>query len=215
MLKRIAQFFAQVKTEVGDELVGKEESLWYSVGALANTISRYFSHCPEEADNLGYKRISLTSYNALPSASKAGYTKQGGWAYSQIPKSDGIAKRVYCCNNAAGTFVCTIGGCEEGLEYKGKGFIQLTWKSNYKSVEDILKVKLPEESVDIVANPDQLLDTKIGLLSAMVFWEWQKPHLKVSNTTASTDKITAVVNLNTPSYAERRDNFTAIYQVLK
>lgn len=49
----------------------------------------------------------------------------------------------------------------------------------------------------------------------MGFWDWKKLNLKVSDTAASIDQITAVVNVNTDSYGERRDNFTAIYQVLK
>jgi predicted chitinase len=109
--------------------------------------------------------------------------------------------------------VLTPGGCSEGLSYKGKGFIQLTWKANYKAVEDVLKAKLPEETIDIVANPDRLLETKMGLLSAMGFWEWQKLNNKVAPNVVSTDNITKVVNLKTESYEERRTHFTEIYQV--
>lgn len=99
--------------------------------------------------------------------------------------------------------------------YKGKGFIQLTWKTNYEQVEKILKEKVPEESIDIVANPDQLIETKFGLLSAMGFWGWKKLNNLVQGTTDSTNAITAVVNLNTDSYEKRRNNFTAIYQVFQ
>ncbi|AZD18856.1 hypothetical protein PUP66_00305 [Pseudomonas chlororaphis] len=211
---RIAQFFAQVKTEVGAALVGKSESLWYSVDALKSLFTRYFGHYPAEAEELGYKRITIQQYNALSVAAKAAYTVNGSNAYSQFPKPDEIAKRVYCCCSAEGGFVLTPGGCSEGLSYKGKGFIQLTWKSNYKAVEDVLKQKLPEENIDIVANPDQLLETKIGLLSAMGFWEWKKLNNIVAPNVESTNDITKVVNLNTESYGERRTNFTEIYQAL-
>jgi predicted chitinase len=210
---RISQFFAQVKTEVGAALVGKSESLWYSVSALKSLFKRYFDTYPAEAEELGYKRIEMAQYNALSPAAKSAYTLNGGKAYSQLPKPDEIAKRVYCCCSAAGNFVLTSGGCAEGLSYKGKGFIQLTWKANYKAVEDVLKAKLPEETIDIVANPDQLLDTKIGLLSAMGFWEWQHLNNKVAPNVESTDNITKIVNLKTESYAERRTHFTEIYQV--
>ncbi|MHC8384670.1 glycoside hydrolase family 19 protein [Pseudomonas sp. LB3P14] len=210
---RISQFFAQVKTEVGAALVGKSESLWYSVPALKSLFKRYFDTYPAEAEQLGYKRIEMAQYNALSPAAKSAYTLNGGKAYSQLPKPDEIAKRVYCCCSASGNFVLTSGGCAEGLSYKGKGFIQLTWKANYKAVEDVLKAKLPEETIDIVANPDQLLDTKTGLLSAMGFWEWQHLNNKVAPNVESTDNITKIVNLKTESYAERRTHFTEIYQV--
>ena len=68
--ERISKFFAQVKEEVGDALVGKEESLWYSTTALRNTFSRYFSHHPQEAEELGYKRITIQHYNNLPASEK-------------------------------------------------------------------------------------------------------------------------------------------------
>ncbi|RON51115.1 hypothetical protein [Pseudomonas frederiksbergensis] len=210
---RISQFFAQVKTEVGAALVGKSESLFYAIPVLKSLFKRYFDTYPAEADQLGYKRIEMAQYNALSPAAKSGYTIFKGRAYSQFPQPDEIAKRVYCCCSEAGTFVLTPGGCSEGLSYKGKGFIQLTWKANYKAVEDVLKAKLPEETIDIVANPDRLLETKMGLLSAMGFWEWQKLNNKVAPNVVSTDNITKVVNLNTESYEERRTHFTEIYQV--
>jgi predicted chitinase len=212
---RISQFFAQIKAEVGHALVGNEESLWYSVQALKDKFKRYFDTYPAEAETLGYKRISLQQYNNLAPAARVPYTVRGQYAYSQLPQPDEIAKRVYCCNTSSGGFALTQGGCGEGLMYKGKGFIQLTWKTNYEQVEKLLKETVPEEPIDIVANPDQLIETKFGLLSAMGFWGWKKLNNLVQGTTDSTNAITAVVNLNTDSYEKRRDNFTAIYQVLQ
>ncbi|MNQ79162.1 hypothetical protein D3C85_940960 [compost metagenome] len=213
--ERISQFFAQIKAEVGNALVGNEESLWYSVQALKEKFKRYFDTYPAEAETLGYKRIPLQQYNNLTPVAREPYTIRGQYAYSQLPQPDEIAKRLYCCNTSSGGFTLTQGGCEEGLMYKGKGFIQLTWKANYEQVEKILKEKVPEESIAIVANPDQLIETNFGLLSAMGFWWWKKLNNLVQGTTDSTNAITAVVNLNTDSYEKRRNNFTAIYQVFQ
>ncbi|WP_444436863.1 hypothetical protein [Pseudomonas sp. A6] len=214
---RISQFLAQVKTEVGSALKGKEESLWYSVQGLKDKFKRYFDNYPNEADALGYKRISRTEYNHLSSAQKTAYIKvDNNYAYTQTPQVDEIAKRVYCCCGPSENFTLQQGGCEEGLMFKGKGFIQLTWKSNYRAVENILKNKLPEESeLDFTGNPDQVIETKYGLLSAMGFWEMHKINNLVQATTASTDKITEVVNKHTDSYATRRTNFTEIYEIMK
>ncbi|QXI15883.1 hypothetical protein [Pseudomonas hamedanensis] len=211
---KMAQFFAQVKTEVGSALVGKVEDLWYSAEALRSKFGRYFNTYPAEAELYGYKRITMAQYNALSPAAKSAYTIRKNKAYSQFPNEDEIAKRIYCCNSVQGGFVLTAGGCEEGKKYKGKGFIQLTWKSNYQAVEDRLKQKIPEETIEMVSNPDQLLDTKIGLLSAMGFWDVNNINNLVAPNTDSTNKITEVVNKHTDSYAERRTNFTAIYQEL-
>lgn len=211
---RIAQFFAQVKTEVGNALVGKEEDLWYSVEALRSKFRRYFNTYPAEADLYGYKRIDLAHYNALSLVEKREYVVRSGKAYSQLPNENEIAKRIYCCCSPQGGFVLTAGGCIEGVKYKGKGFIQLTWKSNYMAVEKLLKEKLPEEDIDMVGNPDQLLETKIGLLSAMGFWKLNKINNLVDPSTDATDKITEIVNKHTGSYGERRNNFTAIYEAI-
>ncbi|KAE9638366.1 hypothetical protein EJA70_31635 [Pseudomonas sp. PB103] len=211
---RIAQFFAQVKAEVGDALVGKVEDLWYRTDILREKFGRYFDTYPAEADQIGYKRIELSQYNSLSPAAKSAYTIHNEKAYSQFPNEDEIAKRIYCCCSANGGFVLIQGGCVEGIKYKGKGFIQLTWKANYQAVEDLLKVKIPEETFQMVSNPDQLLETKFGLLSAMGFWDWKKLNDLVFPTTDSTTEITKIVNLHTPeaSYIKRRNNFTFIYQ---
>ncbi|MFK4076413.1 glycoside hydrolase family 19 protein [Ectopseudomonas khazarica] len=213
--ERISQFFAQVKAEVGDALVGKEESLWYSTEALKSKFGRYFSHYPQEAEELGYKRISLAQYNTLSESAKSGYRVIRDKAYSQLPQEDEIAKRIYCCSVPGQNFHLNPGGCSEGLSYKGKGSIQLTWKENYKEVERLLKAKIPNENINIVANPDQVLETKYGLLSALGFWEWKRLNAKSGNSTAHTDEITKIVNLHTDSYGKRRENFEFIYGILK
>jgi hypothetical protein len=89
--ERISQFFAQVKAEVGDALVGKEEDLWYSTTALRSLFGRYFNQYPQEAEELGYKRISMQQYNALPDSTKGAYRIIKNYAYSQLPQEDEIA----------------------------------------------------------------------------------------------------------------------------
>lgn len=213
--ERMSQFFAQVKAEVGDALVGKEEDLWYSTTALRSLFGRYFNTYPQEAEELGYKRISMQQYNALPASAKSGYRIIKNYAYSQLPQEDEIAKRIYCCSVPGQNFHLTPGGCAEGLSYKGKGFIQLTWKENYKAVERLLKAKIPNENINIVANPNQVLETKYGLLTALGFWEWQSLNAESGNSTTHTDEITKVVNLHTKSYDKRKENFEFIYGILK
>ncbi|WP_205863403.1 hypothetical protein, partial [Pseudomonas viridiflava] len=68
--------------------------------------------------------------------------------------------------------------------------------------------------INMVDDPNQLLETKIGLLSAMGFWELNKINNLVAATTESTNKITEVVNKPTDSYEERRKNFTEIYKAI-
>jgi putative chitinase len=55
----------------------------------------------------------------------------------------------------------------DGWRYRGRGFIQLTGKSNYKAVAEFLK-ELGVEKWDIVSNPDYVSnDPEIGALAAI------------------------------------------------
>ncbi|MFQ2155515.1 glycoside hydrolase family 19 protein [Aeromonas hydrophila] len=212
---RVSHFLAQVKAEVGESLLGREESLWYSVSALSDTFKRYFSHYPDEANILGYKRINLRLYNKLTASEKREYIRvDRAYAYTQIPDEEGIAKRVYSCNSPDGGFVLVQGGHESGLKYKGRGFIQLTWKSNYRMVNDVLRKKIVNYNHDIVANPELLHEPEIGILSAMGFWEVNSLNAIASSASSSVDLITAVVNKKTASYEKRKRYFTEIFNVL-
>ncbi|WP_198306421.1 glycoside hydrolase family 19 protein [Arcobacter vandammei] len=213
---RASHFFAQVRAEVGDTLVGSEESLWYSVEALKITFSRYFKHFPNEANRLGYIRADEAKYKNLSIENKKLFNiKNGRYYYKQLPKEDEIAKRVYCCDDNG--FTLKEGGCENGLLYKGKGFIQLTWKDNYQNVNKILKEKVPKENLNIVDNPNGLLETKVGMLSAMGFWEWKKLNNIADKGAIDSvvDLIVNVVNEKTGSRNARKQYFQDIYKILK
>ncbi len=216
---RMAHFLTQVKEEVGNALVGKSEDLWYSISALKSLFTRYFRTYPIEANELGYIRIASNVYRRLSSSDKEMYTyrSKDKLYYKQFPQADEIAKRVYCCNNTRGDFTLIQGGCEDGLNYKGKGFIQLTWKVNYRKVNEILNNKVTDMDIDIETNPDSVLETEIGMLAAMGFWEWKELN-DIADTGATgdvVDNITRIVNLNTGSYGKRRTHFTSIYNILR
>ncbi|MEL6116376.1 hypothetical protein P0Y67_14250 [Photobacterium sp. SP02] len=208
--ERAAQFFAQIREEVGDSLLGKEEDLWYSVEGLRG--KAYFLTYTTEADQLGYKRITSDEYAILSEQDKGKYTKRKSYYYSQFPQEYEIAKRVYACPN--GYFELIQGGDESGWLYRGKGFIQLTWLVNYKDVQKVLEDKIKGFEFDIVNNPEVLLETKVGFLSALGFWELKKINNVVDGTIESTDRVTDIVNKRTPSRAERRQHFLDAYKVL-
>lgn len=82
-------------------------------------------------------------------------------------------------------------------------------------MEELLKFKVPNENINIVANPDQVLETKYGLLTALGFWEWKNLNSKSGPSKNNTDAITRIVNLHTNSYIKRQDHFEFIYRTLK
>jgi putative chitinase len=73
-------------------------------------------------------------------------------------KPEKIANYIY--SNRMGNSDINSG---DGWNYRGRGFIQLTGKDNYKRLSDAYKI-------DFVANPNLLLQEEYALLSAMWFW---------------------------------------------
>lgn len=214
--ERAAQFFAQIRAEVGSKLEGNEEDLWYSVDRLKEMFKRYFNKYPEEAASLGYIRIDESEYRALSQADKKKYVKRRSYYYSQLPQEDEIAKRVYSCDSPDGHFVLVKGGDVSGLRYKGKGFIQLTWKYNYDAVQTRLENKIKDLDFNISEDPYSVLRTKEGFLSALGFWDVNNLNEKVSGSIASTNSITNVVNSRLPRShkLKRTKYFLDMYEVL-
>jgi predicted chitinase len=140
------------------------------------------------------------------------------YAYSQLARQDEIAKRVYCHGDTGFMYKGKPprGGNIYGMQYRGKGFIQLTWKTNYQAIERILKVKTPnEEGIDeLVKYPNSLLSQRIGFLTALGFWEKERLNKKIENG-ATIEQISKIVNGGTHGLITRKKNFKNIYEILK
>jgi putative chitinase len=95
----------------------------------------------------------------------------------------------------------------EGWKYRGRGYIQLTGKSNYSEFDKVV----PE---DIINNPD-LVATKYPLLSAA--WFFHKNCLKrcVDATDATVTSVTRCVNGGTIGLADRLKHFKEYHNLLK
>jgi len=121
--------------------------------------------------------------------------------YQRNPQK--IANRVYASRMGNGDEASG-----EGFKFRGRGYIQLTGKSNYsafdKTVED-----------DITANPD-LVATKYPLLSAA--WFWSKNGLNTIADEGSTDEVvtkaTKRVNGGTIGLADRIKHFKEYHTLL-
>jgi putative chitinase len=122
-------------------------------------------------------------------------------AYERKPEK--IANLVYANRMGNGSE-----GSGEGWKYRGRGYIQLTGKENYKAFD----ATVPE---DITANPD-LVATKYALASAAFFF-------KKNNLWAICDKgsspevvtlVTKRVNGGTIGLADRQKHFKEYYNLL-
>lgn len=96
----------------------------------------------------------------------------------------------------------------DGYKFRGRGYIQLTGKSNYAAFDAAV-------ADDILANPD-LVSTKHALASAA--WFWKKNGLNLIADTGSSNevvtKITKRVNGGTIGLADRIRHFKEYYALL-
>lgn len=122
-----------------------------------NRLAHYLAQCAYESsnftrreENLNYsaKRLMVVFRKYFP-------TEELALKYEHNPKA--IASRVYA--NRMGN--STEDSCD-GWIYRGRGYIQLTGKDNYKSLNKAL-------NDNIVDNPDLVAD-KYALMSSAWFW---------------------------------------------
>jgi len=62
-------------------------------------------------------------------------------------------------------------GGDDGWNYRGKGLIQLTGRTNYKDASNFLNKVFPEDYIDLEANYDKVAEIKYAVLSSIAFWE--------------------------------------------
>jgi putative chitinase len=118
-------------------------------------------------------------------------------------KPEAIASRVYGGRMGNGNEAS-----KEGFKYKGRGYIQLTGKDNYKAFDATVED-------DILASPD-LVATKYPLLSAAWFWNSRKLN-SIADQGATDEvvtKITKLVNGGTIGLADRIKHFKEYYNLL-
>jgi putative chitinase len=118
-------------------------------------------------------------------------------------KPEKIANRVYASRMGNGNEASG-----EGWKYRGRGYIQLTGKENYKAFD----ATVPE---DILANPD-LVATKYALASAAFFFK-KNGLWAICDRGAGMNNVTAVtkrVNGGTIGLIDRQKHFNEFYHLL-
>jgi putative chitinase len=190
---RRAHFFAQVLEEAGPELKGQIENLNYSPEALKSKFS-YYQGKGDEATTDGYEKDSKTK------------------KITRKADPETIANKIYADrlgngNQASG----------DGWRFRGRGFIQVTGRANYKSVTEQYKKLYVGDDLDFEKTPEKLADFPYNLRSAVCFWVKNNLHTKsdAGSNDADVNAITAVVNKNTDSYADRRSNFATTWAAFK
>jgi len=126
------------------------------------------SHLKPISENLNYSADRLRV--VFP---KYFISKEDANRYDRQPQK--IANRVYA--NRMGNGSESSG---EGYKYRGRGFIQLTGKSNYKELSN-------DTGTDYLSDPDKLLSEADAMISAL--WFWNKNGL---NSLADKDDIVGI-----------------------
>jgi putative chitinase len=129
-------------------------------------------------------------------------TEQKALLYERKPEK--IANLVY-----GGRMGNGLEASGEGYKFRGRGYIQLTGKDNYKAFDAVV-------AESIVDNPD-LVATKYPLLSAAWFFHKNGLH-KIADGGATDAVVTSVtkrVNGGTIGLADRIKHFKEYYNLLK
>jgi len=119
------------------------------------------------SENLNYSKEGL-----LNTFSKY-FTRSQANFYARKPER--IANRVYSNRMGNGNE-----GSGEGWKYRGRGFLQITGKSNYFRLSN-------DADLNCLKNPDLLLEEPNAMLSALWFW-----NLKGLNIYADEDNISTI-----------------------
>jgi putative chitinase len=150
------------------------------------------SKCRPISENLNYSAEGLggTFHKYFP-------TKELANSYARKPER--IANRVY-----GGRMGNGIEATGDGWKYKGRGFIQITGKDNYKALTTAT-------GIDFLSSPDLLLEEPNALLSALWFWSKINGNKLADNDAVKT--ITLLINGGSIGLFDRMDNVKKLKEV--
>ena len=89
---------------------------------------------------------------------------------------------------------------DDGWKYRGAGCLQITGKANFAEVQKRIVAKTGSEG-----NPDTM---EGFLLFGFAYWLWRDCYAAAD--TGDIDKVTAIINKYTSSYASRKEHYNKI-----
>ena len=166
-------------------------------------LSHFLSQCGHESG--GFKAVSENlNYSADGLKKVFGKYFPGNLNESYAKQPEKIAARVYGSRMGNGDEAS-----KEGWKFRGRGYIQLTGKSNYEAFDKIVED-------DIIENPD-LVATKYPLMSAAFFFNknglWSICDKGADDATVTS--VTKRVNGGTLGLSDRIKHFKEYYALLK
>ena len=165
-------------------------------------LAHFLSQCAHESGN--FKDVSENLNYSADGLKKIFGKYFPGDATSYARNPEKIASKVYANRMGNGDEAS-----KEGFKFRGRGYLQCTGKSNYKSLSE-------EFGVDFLSNPD-LVATSYPLSSAG--WFFSKNKLWTICDLGSSDdvvmKLTKRINGGDNGYDDRLNRFKNIWSLLK
>lgn len=166
-------------------------------------LSHFLAQCAHESGNFKVlnENLNYSADGLLKIFPKYFKDKATADAYARKPEK--IANRVYASRMGNGDEASG-----DGYKFRGRGFIQLTGKSNYQAFSDFIKE-------DCVASPD-LVATKYPLTSAAFFFDKNKLW-DICDKGATPEVVTLVtkrVNGGTHGLEDRLSKFNTFNSIL-
>jgi putative chitinase len=166
-------------------------------------LSHFLAQCGHESG--GFKAVNENlNYSAKGLLGTFGKYFDGTTAAQYEKKPEMIASRVYGNRMGNGDE-----STKEGYKFRGRGYIQLTGKSNYTKFGQFI-------GEDTVSNPD-LVATKYPLASAAFFFDSNKlwSICDKGSDEATVTSVTKRVNGGTIGLSDRIKHFNEYYNLLK
>ena len=166
-------------------------------------LSHFLSQCAHESGNFAHVVENL-NYSAQGLKRVFGKYFPNNLNESYARKPEKIGSRVYGGRMGNGNETT-----KEGFKFRGRGYIQLTGKSNFSRFSQFI-------GEDVVANPE-LVSTKYPLTSAAFFFETNNlwPICDKGSSTEVVTTLTKRINGGTNGLADRIAKFKKFYTIIK
>ncbi|PRB01863.1 hypothetical protein CQ046_14280 [Chryseobacterium sp. MYb7] len=203
-----SHFFAQAFVESSSDLSGafNGESLNYSVEALRSgypfSVFKNNKKYYDYADEIGRKSEVDPKTKKKKLVHAADQEKIANIAYDD----DNRGKDYKLGNVKEG----------DGWKFRGRGLMQITGRSNYKSIQEIIDTRLPESGIDLSLGKSTFT-AKEAVFAGLGDWILKKANTLTKNgaTHDVVNSITAKINYSTKSYSDRRDAFDRTVKIFK
>ena len=158
---------AQNTAEITDPIEAAQfkAQIQYESGGKVKTESGYYKTAYRITDTFGTKRLQGHDPKELTKSSEKLFNVVYGGEWGKK----------------------NLGNTEEGdgFKFRGRGYIQITGRANYKKFGDMI-------GVDLISNPDRALEPEIANKIALAFWNTNVKG-KVKDFT-DTKKVTKIIN---------------------